>query len=209
MKLTPEVPQMSRPRFTTTFGALGLATGIFLLIPVAQFTTQMRKINADSVTSGATYAPPEAPPIVENPITTAEPPPLPPMPVEPTRVTIDDVAGVGIGIGVPGYIGPDITIPTVANFQDIFEVGDVDHIPEVIEQIAPRIRNMPREAVTVTVEFIVDERGNVTNLQLIKSAGDAIDKPVLDAVARWRFSPGMIDNQPVRTRIRQEFAIGR
>lgn len=51
---------------------------------------------------------------------------------------------------------------------------------------------------TITVEFQVDERGFVRNLEAIDVQGDNIFvEPALDAASRFRFAPRFVDGRPV------------
>lgn len=49
----------------------------------------------------------------------------------------------------------------------------------------------------VTVGMIVDKAGKPTDLKIVKSAGSAVDKNVLEAVSQYRFQPGTVSSQPV------------
>ena len=49
---------------------------------------------------------------------------------------------------------------------------------------------------TAVVAMIVDEKGVPTGLKIMKSAGTAVDRNVLAAVAQYRFKPGTLNNQP-------------
>lgn len=49
---------------------------------------------------------------------------------------------------------------------------------------------------TAVVAMIVDEKGVPTELKIMKSAGTAVDRNVLAAVAQYRFKPGTLNNQP-------------
>lgn len=58
-----------------------------------------------------------------------------------------------------------------------------------------------REAGTVVLMVMVDEDGRVTAISIATSSGsDRLDKAALNAVRRWRWSPTVIDGQPVRVR---------
>jgi TonB family protein len=63
----------------------------------------------------------------------------------------------------------------------------------------------------VVVEMIVTEKGEPTDLRIVESAGELLDKAVLDAVKTWRFEPAQKQGVKVRVRwpVRQRFQIGR
>ena len=44
---------------------------------------------------------------------------------------------------------------------------------------------------TVKVAMIVDERGEPTDLRVVESAGEILDRAVVDAVRKWRYEPAM------------------
>lgn len=63
----------------------------------------------------------------------------------------------------------------------------------------------------VVVEMIVTETGEPTEVRIVESAGEILDRAVLDAVKTWRFEPARKDGLKVRVRwpVRQRFEIGR
>ncbi len=63
----------------------------------------------------------------------------------------------------------------------------------------------------VVVEMIVTETGEPTDLRVVESAGEILDRAVLDAVKTWRFEPARKDGLKVRVRwpVRQRFEISR
>ena len=53
---------------------------------------------------------------------------------------------------------------------------------------------------TVTLSLIVDENGLPKDVQVVESAGDILDRAVLDAVAQWVFEPARKDGVRVKVR---------
>jgi periplasmic protein TonB len=53
----------------------------------------------------------------------------------------------------------------------------------------------------VTVEFTVDEKGHVVEPHVMNSTDSVFDGPALQAVAKWRFDPGMVHGRIVRFRM--------
>lgn len=53
----------------------------------------------------------------------------------------------------------------------------------------------------VTVNCLVDEKGNVTESRVEKSTNEAFDQAALDAVKRWKFKPAKQDGAPVSIRV--------
>jgi TonB family protein len=76
----------------------------------------------------------------------------------------------------------------------------------------------PKEAVqlkrgqraSVTCSFVVLETGDVTDVQVVESAGEAVDNAVVTAYKTWKFTPGMKQGAKVKVRVtrRQTFLGG-
>ena len=60
---------------------------------------------------------------------------------------------------------------------------------------------------TVVVSMIVDKTGKPTNLKITKSAGDELDNNVLASVAKYRYKPGQLNNQPTAVEVNLEIII--
>jgi TonB family protein len=71
----------------------------------------------------------------------------------------------------------------------VLSAPDVDLTPAAAE-------TLPYNA-EVVLSLNVDEKGNAQDVQVIKSPTHYLDAPVADAVRQYRFSPAMLDNQPV------------
>ena len=59
----------------------------------------------------------------------------------------------------------------------------------------------------VVVGMIVDKTGRPSDLKIIKSAGPGVDASVLAAVSQYRFTPGMVSNQPIASPLNLEVVI--
>jgi protein TonB len=77
--------------------------------------------------------------------------------------------------------------------EEIASIGDLDQRPQPIAQSAPmypaELRRRRVEG-TVSVVFLVDTEGRVTNPTVEKSTDPAFERAALEAVRRWRFEPG-------------------
>ncbi len=84
-----------------------------------------------------------------------------------------------------------------------FESGQVDQPPQVISRVPPIYPySAKRRGVTgvVVVRFLVDVQGRVQRLRVMESKPPGIfDKCVHQAVAKWRFKPGVFQGQAVPT----------
>jgi TonB family protein len=59
----------------------------------------------------------------------------------------------------------------------------------------------------VVVGMIVDKNGKPSDLKIIKSAGAGVDASVLAAVSQYRFTPGMVSNEPIASPLNLEVVI--
>ncbi len=59
----------------------------------------------------------------------------------------------------------------------------------------------------VVVAMIVDKTGKPYDLKVVKSAGAAVDARVIAAVSQYRFTPGMVSNQPIDSPLNLEVLI--
>jgi protein TonB len=86
-----------------------------------------------------------------------------------------------------------------------FSLTEIDQKPRAIFQAAPsypaEMRGKKLEGV-VTLIFVVDGSGKVSNPKVEKSTHPAFEKPALDAVRQWRFEPGLKGGQRVGCRMR-------
>ena len=59
----------------------------------------------------------------------------------------------------------------------------------------------------VVVGMVVDKTGKPEDLKIVRSAGAGVDASVLAAVSQYRFTPGMVSNQPIATPLNLEVVI--
>ena len=106
-----------------------------------------------------------------------EPPQPPPAPVETTDAEVDENA-----------------LPTPA---PIFEVTSLPRFVHQVQPIyPPDMRAQNREA-RIKVEALIDSKGVVRQVRIIKSAGDSFDQAALLAIKSSTFTPGDINGKPV------------
>jgi TonB family protein len=60
---------------------------------------------------------------------------------------------------------------------------------------------------TVVVGMVVDKNGRPGDLKIVRSASPGVDASVLAAVSQYRFTPGMVSNQPIATPLNLEVVI--
>ncbi len=86
----------------------------------------------------------------------------------------------------------------------IFNLADLDRVPEPILQPAPIYPiAMRRDSLTATVrvEFIVDTEGRVVNPTVVHASITGFEDAALAGVAKWRFRPGWKGGRKVNTRM--------
>jgi len=141
-------------------------------------------------------------------IETPPPPPRPPVPVAvPDDEIIEDIdfqIDAELTLGGPLDLPPPPPQEEEDDGEDFFVV--VENMPELIGGLAElqsRIRypEMARRAGIegrVYVQFIVNERGEVENPQVIRGIGGGCDEEAIRAVSQAQFRPGMQRGRPVR-----------
>ncbi|MCR6655386.1 MAG: energy transducer TonB [Opitutus sp.] len=107
-----------------------------------------------------------------------------------------------------------ITIPTNINrggkvgggMTNLFNIADLDRVPEPIVRVAPQVPVGMREAGfrgEVRVGFIVNANGDVVQPYIIRSTHQRLEDPALVAIAKWKFRPGIKGGRKVNTRMVQ------
>lgn len=94
--------------------------------------------------------------------------------------------------------------------KEIFNLADLDRAPSPVFQPPPNIPQTLRQAggeVNVVVEFVVNNKGEVVDAQILSTTDRRFDDVATTAVMKWRFKPGMKRGRPVAVRIHQPFLI--
>jgi protein TonB len=95
-----------------------------------------------------------------------------------------------------------VPVPTPEPVNDKpIQVGGAVLRPEVIARTQPRYTEMARKAHLegmVKVRAIIDEHGNVTDVQLLRGLPMGLDQSAMDAVRTWRFTPATLHGKPVK-----------
>lgn len=94
------------------------------------------------------------------------------------------------------------TASLAAEPADDFPKPDVP--PKPIKQVTPEYPIGLRYAGVVgkvTLEFIVDTRGNVAEVHVVRSNNPYFERPAIDAVMKWKFQPAQKGGKPVNTRV--------
>ena len=184
---------------------------IFLAIPLTQIFTEYEK--APEEIEALEMAPPPPPPPPEDPPPPPEPEeeePPPELDTPPPPLTLD-MLDLALEPGTGNSLAGDFALPTFDVGQkdlgslDIFDINAVDTKPQPRKQPSP---NYPIAAKRqklegyAMAEFIIDENGNVINVVIKQSSNPIFEKPTIDAIRRWKFTPGEKDGRKVKTRTR-------
>ena len=114
---------------------------------------------------------------------------------------LGDVAG-GISDGVDGAL-PMLNIlpppaPPAARRDPVRPGGDI-RVPTKIKHVAPvypALAQSVRKEGTVILEAVINEKGEVSQVRVLRSV-ELLDGAALDAVRQWRFTPTLLNGQPV------------
>lgn len=95
--------------------------------------------------------------------------------------------GAGLGVAAEGMKPPG-TPPKVISLVD----------PEY-----PYSLRMSGNRGEVTLEFVIDTKGEVRNPMIVQSTHPEFEAPAIEALLKWKFKPAVVDGRPVNTRMRQ------
>ncbi len=92
------------------------------------------------------------------------------------------------------------------NLSPLFSPGDLDHPLTVLSRIPPvypfKAKNRGIEG-WVDVAFVVTEQGLVEQISILAAQPEKVfNKNVIECLSAWRFKPGTIGGEPVKTQAR-------
>jgi TonB family protein len=97
--------------------------------------------------------------------------------------------GAGFGPGSGGGFGGGA-----------FRVGGGVSQPAVVYKVDPEYSEEARKAKysgTVLLQLVVDIDGKAKNIKVVKGVGLGLDEKAVEAVQKWKFTPGKKNGQPV------------
>lgn len=186
------------------------ALALFVAIPMIQAISTGLK-NPNEMSEVSMNLPP--PPVleVEDPI----PPPKKEeqedieLEKEPLRLSLDQLElALNPGMGdIAGSITADLTIdPNSLGTEDIiFDIEDVEEIPRpirVIPPVYPGVLQRKKVEGSVYLVMVIDAKGKVIAPRVESSSRTEFEQPALEAIRRWKFSPGKRGGKPVKVRVR-------
>lgn len=115
--------------------------------------------------------------------------------------------------GVLAYVKPVGVAESTSRLDDRYEyqpypLTALDRVPTVVAQPGPIY---PRDWINegrrgaVTLEFFIDEKGNVRFPRVLNQADEYLGAAALAAVRQWRFEPPTRKGRPVLARVSQVF----
>jgi periplasmic protein TonB len=110
--------------------------------------------------------------------------------------------GLGGGTGL-GY-GPGSNIGTGGG---VFAMGHGITAPRAIYDPEPEYSDEARRVKhqgVVILSLVVDQQGRPRDIHVARSLGMGLDQKAIEAVTKWKFSPGMKDGIPVAVRVNIE-----
>jgi protein TonB len=201
--------QFARLPVAIIFG-VGFTAVLFGFIPFAHRIAKPEKSLELRTTSAVEAPPPVEEEIAPPPPEAEKPPEAAPEPqLAETQQQIPLSADLEVALGSGGTLAGfgEIRSLTAAEAvqEDTFDVAELEKRPEAVSQVAPTYPEALRKAKVegvVTLIFVLDETGKVEDPRVENSTRPEFEKPALDAIRKWRFSPGQKDGQAVRTYIR-------
>jgi protein TonB len=111
----------------------------------------------------------------------------------------------GIGTGTGGGDGPGNGLGAGPGSHGGFNggayrVGGGVSSPTVVFKVEPEYSEDARKAKfqgTVLLQLVVDEKGMPRDIRVSRPLGLGLDQKAIEAVAKWRFKPGLRDGKPV------------
>jgi periplasmic protein TonB len=166
------------------------------------------------VTASLPKVPPQRPSVKRTESSTAAPITAPdrvvpeaPVPTPPGPTDFDVIGGdpdagpfVPGGAGAGGDTLPQPPIPpTPPAPKQVYQVGGNIRPPQKIRDVAPRYPAMAQASRVegiVILEALISEDGSVQNVRVLRGK-PLLDDAATDAVRQWRFTPPLLNGQPV------------
>ena len=76
------------------------------------------------------------------------------------------------------------------------KVGGEIKLPVAIRRVSPDLTHA-RVSGVIIIEAVIDRDGNVTEARILKPLPMGLADQALEAVKKWKFKPGTLNNQPV------------
>lgn len=196
-------------------GAAILTLVFFLALPLVQAMGEQPEAGEEITQIDTGEIPPPPPPPEEEQVE-EEPEPEEPPPEIAEEIPLLDLSQLelafepGLGSGALGG-SLDLNLGQIleasSDVDAMFALGGAEQAPRPIHDPGP-VPGSKARAVgkgRVTVIFIVNKDGRVTNPKVKQSTHPAFEQPALNAIKQWRFEPGRRDGQVVEWHTSQTF----
>ena len=204
-------------RALAAVAGLALAFGLFLVLPLLESITSTAQ--TDMIVQGVNTAlppPPPPPPVEEQKEeekVEEEPPPPPKLAEETPPLDLSQLElALNPGTGGGGTGDFEVRLPVggaaggeqASEVDQLFSMSDLDQKPRVMYQPSPQTNAALQKLApgTVTIVFVVDQRGRVESPIVQSSSNPAFEAAALAAVKQWKFEPGKRNGEAVRFRMR-------
>lgn len=208
-------PPFGQRRVLPLLIGAALAGCLFLLLPLTQFLARPSEepVALREVDTAQPIPPPPPPPPPGPPEPATEAPPRPMAAPEMERSTPPlslPQLQLALEPGL-GELEGDFTFnfnlaPGEVAEVDAYRVEEVDEQPQPIRQAEPHYpRELQRAGISghVTLEFIIEADGTVSEITVTDSTHHRFERSAVEAARRWHFTPATRDGQPVRMIARQ------
>lgn len=141
---------------------------------------------------------------IEEQVEVLKEPPPPPKPVLPVEITVAEEGEEEEVEIAPTTEFNEVQETPVLPEMKVYESYEVEEPPEVIKKVDPIYPEIARQLKLegwVYVRVIVGPDGRVKHAEILKSAHEVFNQPILEAVRKWRFKPGKQLGQPVTVRV--------
>jgi len=200
-------PQVGTPTGFPIASGLVMGLAIFLLLPVAQWLDALTSRHETQVEFFDVPPPPPTSVIEEHPEEKMDQKQIDDLKQEQPPPDLS-MLELSFSSNLSGMGSGDFAMPSFDVGQDlenmIFDLKDLDEIPRYTVRTKPQYPLDLRQAGIdgeVVVQFLVDAKGNVRNVKIIRSTNPGFDENVLRAVRTWRFEPGKKNGKKVTTRV--------
>jgi len=115
----------------------------------------------------------------------------------PIGSVVDGLPGAIDGLGAPTIIAPPPRVPVIPPTP--VRVSSLIQSPKKITHVAPRypaVAQASHVQGVVTLDAVIDATGAVQSVSVVRSI-PLLDQAAVDAVRQWRFTPTVLNGQPV------------
>jgi TonB family protein len=102
-------------------------------------------------------------------------------------------------------VASSLEVPVLLVHEDALAVSPSKSTPPSVvhreRPVYPRAMKKTELVGEVTISFVVDKEGDVTNPVVVRSNNPGFDAAAIEAVLKWKFKPGIKDGNPVNARM--------